>query len=456
MNLVSTAQALLTRPEYQSTKISILDSLTPVPSSSHTAQAPFPTTASLDSSRIVRSNYSSSFYATLAAAACAKWRSSPLFSPHYHESGYALTYSPSDPPTTGENFVHASLANIRALGETSSDIEILSSRDDIQHVMRPAGGSYGSKGYLNCSSGWANASGAMEALREHVHVLGLAHGDFHWINGTVLALTFSSAQKEAPRVTGARLASGDQLTVDLTILAAGAWSGKLLDLRGRVQATAQTMAYVQLEPHEAREWARTPVLLHATSGFYMIPPTPDGVLKIARHNRGWLNEIQIPHPEPLAAQVVDESGHDFSTESFIYTSLPAKDFTTLPPSSIDPLRAFLAASVPSLAPRLAQPKPFSATRVCWYADTPTGDFLVDFAPQYGRTLFVATGGSGHGFKFLPVMGEKVVERIMMRGEKSGRGEGEDLWRWRENLEEKGQHDIRGEEKRLNWADEKWS
>lgn len=123
MNLVSTAVALLTLPEYQSTKINILDSLTLSHHPAIQLKLFFPTTASLDSSRIVRSNYSSSFYAALAAAACARWHSSPLLSPLYHESGYALTCSPSDSPTAGENLVRASLANVRALGENSSDNE---------------------------------------------------------------------------------------------------------------------------------------------------------------------------------------------------------------------------------------------------------------------------------------------------------------------------------------------
>ncbi|MCJ1467955.1 hypothetical protein MMC07_006581 [Pseudocyphellaria aurata] len=460
LDAVSTAEALLTRPEYQRTTISIVDCSTPIPFSDHNTRTSVPTTASLDSSRIIRADYSSPFYAALAAAASARWRSSPLFSPHYHGSGVALTCTPSDPPTAGEKYVQASLANVRALESTSSDIEILSSSVDIQRVMQPAGGSYGSNGYVNSASGWADASGAMEALREHVHELGLAHRGFRWVKGTVAALTYSSLSKLASRVTGARLASGVQLTADLTVLAAGAWSGKYLNLQGRVQATAQTVAYVQLEPDEAREWARTPVLLHTSSGFFLIPPTPDNVLKIARHSHGWLNEIQIPHPEPPSAQLVDESGHSSSTESFIRTSLPAADFATLPPSSIGPLRDFLAACVPSLVPRLAEPSLFSATRVCWYADTPTGDFLVDYAPQYGRSLFVATGGSGHAFKFLPVLGEKVVERMTKsasaRCAQNGKAVGEDLWRWRETLGELGGDDSRGGEKGLKWGDEKWN
>ncbi len=362
-----------------------------------------------------------------------------------------MTYNfiPSAPHDRGENYVRASLSNVLAL--ESSDIEILSSTDDIQRVMQPTKGRSGSEGYVNRKSGWADASEAMEALRGHVHVLGLAHGNFYWKSGSVSELTFSS-RDQAPRVTGARLVSGDWVSADLTVLAAGAWSGKLLDLRGRVQATAQTLAYIQLEAEELKGWESTPAIFNLSDGFFMVPPTPDGILKIARHAHGWRNEIKIPHPE-AAAHTYNTGRFECDAEPFIYTSLPTSDFDTLPPSSIGPLRAFLAELFPALAARLHQ-KPFSSTRVCWYADTPTGDFLVDWAPHYGRSLFVATGGSGHAFKFLPVLGEKVVERIGGKGEDETAGDY--LWRWREEPELEGQDDSRGGERGLNWADERWN
>jgi len=56
-------------------------------------------------------------------------------------------------------------------------------------------------------------------------------------------------------------------------------------------------------------------------------------------------------------------------------------------------------------------RPFSKTRLCWYADTADADFLVDYHPSW-KGLFVATGDSGHAFKFLPVIGEKVVDCIV--------------------------------------------
>lgn len=128
------------------------------------------------------------------------------------------TYSPSTTHDRGKNYVRASLSNFLDLeGASFSDIEILSSTDDIQRVMQLTGGSSGSEGYVNRKSGWADASGAMGALHSHVHVLGLAHGNFHWRSGSVSALTFSSPD-QAPRITGAHLASGDWVGADLCLL----------------------------------------------------------------------------------------------------------------------------------------------------------------------------------------------------------------------------------------------
>lgn len=64
-------------------------------------------------------------------------------------------------------------------------------------------------------------------------------------------------------------------------------------------------------------------------------------------------------------------------------------------------RQALSEIIPSLATR-----PFNKTRLCWYTDTPTGDFIITYHPSHPN-LFLATGGSGHGYKFLPVIGDEV-------------------------------------------------
>ncbi len=65
-----------------------------------------------------------------------------------------------------------------------------------------------------------------------------------------------------------------------------------------------------------------------------------------------------------------------------------------------------------LARRLPELKdaPVTESRVCQYENTSNGDFLIDLHPQFGNVWLVG-GGSGHGFKHGPVVGEYVAARI---------------------------------------------
>lgn len=57
--------------------------------------------------------------------------------------------------------------------------------------------------------------------------------------------------------------------------------------------------------------------------------------------------------------------------------------------------------------------PWSNRRLCWYTDTPEGDFVVDYHPML-EGLFIAIGGAGHAFKFLPILGRYVADRFEHR------------------------------------------
>ena len=69
------------------------------------------------------------------------------------------------------------------------------------------------------------------------------------------------------------------------------------------------------------------------------------------------------------------------------------------------------------------------TRMCWYLDTASSDFLACFHPDLGRSLFIATGGSGHAFKFLPVLGEKVANVMDGTDAQKDSGFWTDKWKW---------------------------
>ena len=62
---------------------------------------------------------------------------------------------------------------------------------------------------------------------------------------------------------------------------------------------------------------------------------------------------------------------------------------------------------------LGQAAPIVGRRLCLYSDSWDGDFLIDHDPER-RGLVVATGGSGHGFKFAPSLGPIIADVVERR------------------------------------------
>lgn len=50
------------------------------------------------------------------------------------------------------------------------------------------------------------------------------------------------------------------------------------------------------------------------------------------------------------------------------------------------------------------------TRVCQYENTSNGNFLIDRHPDFDNVWLVG-GGSGHGFKHGPALGEYITAKI---------------------------------------------
>jgi sarcosine oxidase len=55
--------------------------------------------------------------------------------------------------------------------------------------------------------------------------------------------------------------------------------------------------------------------------------------------------------------------------------------------------------------------PLNEFRVCQYENTSSGDFLADSHPHL-KNVWLAGGGSGHGFKHGPAVGEYVAARVL--------------------------------------------
>jgi glycine/D-amino acid oxidase-like deaminating enzyme len=58
--------------------------------------------------------------------------------------------------------------------------------------------------------------------------------------------------------------------------------------------------------------------------------------------------------------------------------------------------------------------PLVETRVCQYENSSNGDFLLDRHPQM-KNVWLAGGGSGHGFKHGPAVGEYLAAQVLETG-----------------------------------------
>jgi len=89
---------------------------------------------------------------------------------------------------------------------------------------------------------------------------------------------------------------------------------------------------------------------------------------------------------------------------------PENGVRVVSPGSVAAVRQRLAHRFPRLADA-----PVLETRVCQYENTSNGDFLIDRHPEF-ENVWLVGGGSGHGFKHGPALGEYVSNLIVDGGE----------------------------------------
>lgn len=181
------------------------------------------------------------------------------------------------------------------------------------------------------------------------------------------------------------------------VVTTGAWVGRLLRPLGTLlRPTRQVLAWI--DPGEragAGHESRCPVWFiedGPRGAFYGVPTTahrsvaqeerlPRG-LKVARHLPGDAVDPDVPRREPSREETAD-------------------------------LEEAMRRLVPGAAGEIV------GAATCMYTMTPDEHFIVDAAPGSSR-IFVASGFSGQGFKFAPVIGE-ILTGLVARG-----GSGHDI------------------------------
>jgi sarcosine oxidase len=225
-------------------------------------------------------------------------------------------------------------------------------------------------GILESTSGVLMARRAVAAVVEDAIFNGVEYRV-----GEVLAPAIDGGAKA---ISSVRTRGGEEFEADVFVFACGAWLGKVFpDVLGeRIFPTRQEIYFFGVPPGDARfAPAALPAFLFQGDEYYGMPDIEARGFKIALDKHG--------------ARV------DPDTQSRIVTESAAAE-----------VRAYVERRFPAL-----RGAPIVETRVCQYENTSNGDFLIDRHPGAENVWFVG-GGSGHGFKHGPAVGEYVAAHVL--------------------------------------------
>jgi glycine/D-amino acid oxidase-like deaminating enzyme len=189
------------------------------------------------------------------------------------------------------------------------------------------------------------------------------------------AFTKAGGTYRTAEVKPSDIGKGD-LAADAHVFACGPWLGKLFPdvLGSAIRPTRQEVYYFKASDRYAAN--RLPIWIDFGERIvYGIPDAEGRWFKVADDTRG---------------DVVD----------------PGTANRTRTEKSVARARRFLAERFPGL-----ENAPLLESRVCLYENSPDGHLILDRHPAMNNVWLVG-GGSGHGFKLSPVVGEMTAQAIV--------------------------------------------
>lgn len=197
--------------------------------------------------------------------------------------------------------------------------------------------------------------------------------------GEYRELAVQSTAIEGGEMRAVKLSDASTLTADVYVFACGPWLGKLFPnvLENLIQPTRQELFFFGPPPGDTRFFeGGLPVWIdNGERLFYGIPGNQWRGFKLADDTRG-------PDFDPTEGE-----------------RLPTAE-------GIEAARKYLAFRFPALTHA-----PLSESRVCQYEQSPDGRFILDRHPQAANVWLIG-GGSGHGFKHGPALGEMVSGLVL--------------------------------------------
>ncbi len=187
---------------------------------------------------------------------------------------------------------------------------------------------------------------------------------------------------ESDRLNSISLSNGSRVNSDVFLFACGSWLGKMFPdvLSSVITCTRQEAYYFGVPPTHVKAFDTMPVWIDVDGKdfYYGIPGNANRGFKLG----------------------VDERGDSFD---------PNVGDRILNQQVLEKARKFIGHRFPAL-----KNAPVLESRVCPYENSPDGNFVFDKHPNASNVVFLG-GGSGHGFKHGPALGELVAD--VMAGER---------------------------------------
>lgn len=326
---------------------------------------PHPLAASTDISKVVRMEYGTDLqYMEMVEQALPGWRdwNTLLGDTLFHEIGVTmLTRAPMQPG----GFEYESYRLAIARGHAS---ERLTAAEIERRFPAWKPGAF-VDGFYNPAGGFAESGRVVATLIALAQQQGVA---------LIAGETVTELVMEHGRFTHALTQSGKTLSAGQVLVAAGAWTPLLVpDLAPAMVASGHPV-------------------------FHLIPPRPERftppqfvVFTADISNSGWYGFPLHPHD-----QVVKIANHGVGQRLH-----PSHDERVVTAADVAALRTMLANTFPELVDA-----PIVYTRRCLYCDTRDEHLWIARHPAVAG-LSVAAGGSGHGFKFAPVLGGLIADAV---------------------------------------------
>ena len=175
--------------------------------------------------------------------------------------------------------------------------------------------------------------------------------------------------------------NGERISAGSYVFACGPWLPKLFPdlLRNRIHPTRQEVFYFGTPAGTRFRPPALPTWIDFKEQAYGLPDVEGRGVKVA----------------------IDRHGEPFD---------PDTGDRVASAEGLAEVRRYLARRIPEL-----KEAPVSESRVCQYENTSNGDFLIDRHPEF-ENVWLVGGGSGHGFKHGPFVGEYVTACIEGRTE----------------------------------------